>query len=125
MRGNPIHFGTSGRRGIIAEDFILPNVWLASAAIAHYLLEHTVNPRVVMGYDTRFMSEKFAAAGAEILASHGVEVHTTARPHPTPALAYEIVSRNHHGGINITASHNPAEYNGLKFSTADSAPRVW
>lgn len=124
MAENTIHFGTSGWRGIIAEDFTFPNVRLASAAIAHHLLESAVNPQVIIGYDTRFMSERFAEAAGQILASHGIEVHTTSRPHPTPALSYEIRAQKRHGGLNITASHNPAEYNGLKFSTADGAPAL-
>lgn len=124
MSDNPIHFGTSGWRGLIAEDFTFPNVRLASAAIAQVTIEQSAHARLISGYDTRFLSEKFAAASGEILASHGVEVHTTARPHPTPALSYAIIHEHLDGGINITASHNPAEYNGLKFSTADGAPAL-
>lgn len=124
MAGNPIHFGTSGWRGIMAEDFTFANVRLAAAAIAHYLTGRSSHPRVITGYDTRFLSEKFASAAGEILASHGVEVHSTTRPHPTPALAYAIIHNRFDGGINITASHNPPEYNGLKFSTADGAPAM-
>ncbi|HLI34093.1 MAG TPA: phosphoglucomutase/phosphomannomutase family protein [Terriglobia bacterium] len=124
MATNPIHFGTSGWRGIIAEDFTFENVRLAASAIAHYLLEHSTHPRVLAGYDTRFLSEKFADAAGEILASHGIEVHTTSRAHPTPALSFGIIHERMEGGINITASHNPAEYNGLKFSTADGAPAM-
>jgi phosphoglucomutase len=124
MSDNPIHFGTSGWRGIMAEDFTFSNVRLVAAAIAYYALGRTAQPRFLLGYDTRFMSERFAEAAGQILASHGVEVHTTSRPHPTPALAYEIIHERLDGGINITASHNPAEYNGLKFSTADGAPAL-
>src|SRR5579883_1380654 len=124
MPTNPIHFGTSGWRGIIAEDFTFENVRLAASAIAHYLLEHSTHPRVLVGYDTRFLSEKFAEAGGEILASHGIEVHTTSRAHPTPALSFGIIQERLEGAINIPASHNPAEYNGLKFSTADGAPAM-
>lgn len=124
MAENPIHFGTSGWRGIIADDFTFANVRLASAAIAQVTLEHSPHARLIAGYDTRFLSEKFAAAAGDILASHGVEVHTTSRPHPTPALSHAIRHEHFDGGINITASHNPAEYNGLKFSTADGAPAM-
>ncbi len=124
MSGNPIHFGTSGWRGIIAEDFTFANVRLASAGIAQYLLTRSGRPRVIAGYDTRFLSEKFADASGEILASHGVEVHCTNRPHPTPAIAHDIIANRLDGGINITASHNPAEYNGLKFSAADGGPAL-
>jgi alpha-D-glucose phosphate-specific phosphoglucomutase len=124
MADNPIHFGTSGWRGIIAEDFTYANVRLASAAIAQYLLTQIGKPRVVVGYDTRFMSERFAETAADILNSHGVETRVAMRPDPTPALAYEILNGRLDGGINVTASHNPAEWNGLKFSSADGAPAL-
>jgi len=124
MPDNPIHFGTSGWRGLIAEDFTFHNVKLATAGIAYYLRENSPKPRVVVGHDTRFLSERFAEAAAEILASHGIETLRSADPVPTPALAHEILSSRLDGGINITASHNPAEYNGLKFSTADGAPAL-
>jgi phosphoglucomutase len=119
-----IKFGTSGWRGLIAEDFTFPNVRLAAAGIAQFLLTQSGRPRVIVGYDTRFLSEKFAATAAEILASHGVETWRCARPDPTPALAHEILHNRLDGGVNITASHNPAEYNGLKFSSADGAPAL-
>ncbi len=124
MRENPIRFGTSGWRGVIADNFTFSNVRLAAAGVAHYLLSRKGRPRVVVGYDTRFLSEKFADTAAEILASHGVETCLSARADPTPALAHEIVHRTLDGGVNITASHNPPEFNGLKFSTADGAPAL-
>jgi phosphoglucomutase len=121
---NPIHFGTSGWRGVIAENFTFANVRLAAAGIAHFLLSHSTRPRVIVGYDTRFLSEKFAAVAAEALRSHGVETHTCSRPDPTPALAFAVLHERYDGGVNITASHNPAEYNGLKFSSSDGAPAL-
>lgn len=124
MGDNPIHFGTSGWRGIIAEDFTFANVRLAAAGIAYYLLAQSGRPRVVVGFDTRFLSEKFAEVATEILNSHGVETMVAANPDPTPALSYEIIAKHLDGGINITASHNPAEYNGLKFSSSDGAPAL-
>ena len=124
MADNPIKFGTSGWRGIIADTFTFSNVRLAAAGIAHFLLRHSSRPRVIVGYDTRFLSERFADTAAEIMNSHGVETHVTSRPHPTPALAYDIIHRKLDGGVNITASHNPAEYNGLKFSSNDGAPAL-
>ncbi len=123
-RNHPIHFGTSGWRGIIAEDFTFQNVRLAAAGIAQFLLTQSGRPRVIVGYDTRFLSERFAATVAEIFASHGVETWRCARADPTPALAYEILHSRLDGGVNITASHNPPEYNGLKFSSADGAPAL-
>jgi phosphoglucomutase len=124
MTNNPIKFGTSGWRGIIADDFTAANVRLAAAAIAQYLLSKKGRPHVIVGYDTRFMSERFADAAAETLASHGLEVFACSRPDPTPAISHEILHRRHDGGINMTASHNPAEYHGLKFSSADGAPAL-
>ncbi|HEV2352546.1 MAG TPA: phosphoglucomutase/phosphomannomutase family protein [Terriglobia bacterium] len=124
MRDNPIHFGTSGWRGVIADNFTFANVRLASAGIAQYLLSKSRRPTVVVGYDTRFFSEKFAETATEVLNAHGVKTLLTARPDPTPALAYEIIHRKLDGGVNITASHNPAQYNGLKFSGADGAPAL-
>jgi len=130
MSENPIHFGTSGWRSVIAEDFTYPNVRLATAGIAHYLLRVAGEsgsggrPRVLVGYDTRFMSEQFAATAAEILNSHGVETLEARRPDPTPAISHEVIATHLDGAINITASHNPAEYSGLKFSGADGAPAL-
>jgi len=124
MRDNPIHFGTSGWRGVIADNFTFANVRLASAGIAQYLLSKSRHPVVVVGYDTRFFSEKFAETAADVLNAHGVKTLVATRPDPTPALAYEIIHRKLDGGINITASHNPAQYNGLKFSGADGAPAL-
>ncbi len=124
MAASPIKFGTSGWRGIIADDFTIANVRLAAAAIAHHLLEKKSRPRVIIGYDTRFMSEKFADAVAEVLGSHGIETHVCHRPDPTPAIAHAILDQSFDGGVNITASHNPAEYSGIKFSTVDGAPAL-
>jgi phosphoglucomutase len=124
MRDNPIHFGTSGWRGVIADNFTFANVRLASSGIAQYLLSKSRHPAVVVGYDTRFFSDKFAETVADVLNAHGVRTLVTTRPDPTPALAYEIIHRKLDGGINITASHNPAQYNGLKFSGADGAPAL-
>jgi phosphoglucomutase len=124
MIDNPIHFGTSGWRGVIAEDFTFANVRLAAAAIARYLLSKSSRPQVIVGYDTRFMAEKFAQTAAETLGSHGIETQVCQRPDPTPAISYHIIQSKLDGGINITASHNPAEYSGLKFSSADGAPAL-
>ena len=108
----------------MAEDFTFANVRLAAAGMAYALLKRSEHPRVVIGYDTRFLSEKFAETAARILASHGIEVRLTSRPHPTPALACQIIREGLDGGVNVTASHNPPEYNGLKFSSSDGAPAL-
>jgi len=122
--GNPIKFGTSGWRGIIAEEFTFANVRLASSAIAHHLLAESASPQVVVGYDTRFLSERFAATAADTLSSHGVATYLCERAEPTPAIAHDILHSHRQGGVNITASHNPAEYNGLKFSGTDGGPAL-
>src|SRR5690348_5025493 len=119
MADNPIKFGTSGWRAIIADTFTFSNVRLASAAIAQHLMESSGHPQVVVGYDTRFLSERFAETAAETLSSHGVETYLCNEPAPTPALAHDIIHSQRQGGVNFTASHNPAEYNGLKFSGPD------
>jgi len=114
---NPIRFGTSGWRDVIADTFTFANVRLVTRAIAEYLLaEGADHPQVVVGYDTRFLSEAFAAEAAAVLAAHGIRVWLTDRDTPTPVIAYEVIRRGAAGGLNITASHNPPEYNGLKFS---------
>ncbi len=118
-----IKFGTSGWRGIIAEDFTFPNARLVCQAIADYLkLEGQAASGVVIGYDTRFMSEAFAAAAAEIMAGNGIPSYFTVRDTPTPVVSFAIIQGGRGGGINITASHNPPEYNGLKFSPARGGP---
>jgi len=121
-----IKFGTSGWRAIIAEEFTYDNVKIVSTAIANYILEEEkVLPKeVVVGYDTRFMSEEFAKVSASVLAANGIKVWFTSRDTPTPVIGYEIVRRKIVGGINITASHNPPEYNGLKYSSSWGGPAI-
>jgi phosphomannomutase len=124
MAGSPIKFGTSGWRGIIADDFTFPNVRIAVAAIAEHVLSHKRNPTLLVAHDTRFFSEEFARTAAVELSSRGVEPLLCAGATPTPAVAYEIRRRKIDGAINFTASHNPAEYHGLKFSAADGGPAL-
>ncbi len=118
-----IKFGTSGWRGIIAEDFTFANARLVCQAIADYLQKEGIAAQgVVIGYDTRFMSEAFAAAAAEVMAGNGIPSFFTNRDCPTPVVSFAIREGKHGGGINITASHNPPEYNGVKFSPASGGP---
>jgi phosphoglucomutase len=118
-----IRFGTSGWRAVIAEEFTVANVRRVASAIATHLDRSGIGRRgVFVGYDTRFLSERFAQEAAGVLSARGIPVVLSAGPIPTPAVAYAVVSRRRAGGINITASHNPPEYNGLKFSTSDGAP---
>ncbi|MGA9753993.1 MAG: phosphoglucomutase/phosphomannomutase family protein [Desulfobaccales bacterium] len=118
-----IKFGTSGWRGILAEDFTFPNARLVCQSIADYLKqEGLTNQGVVIGYDTRFQSEAFAAAAAQVMAANGIISHLTTRDCPTPVVSYATRAGKRAGAINITASHNPPEYNGIKFSPASGGP---
>lgn len=119
-----IKFGTSGWRGLIARDFTFDNVRLATQAIAEYLnsLQTPASKTVIMGYDTRFLGREFSLAAAEVLAANGLTPLLCNRDAPTPVIAHTIRTRKARGGINMTASHNPAEYQGLKFSTSNGAP---
>src|ERR1700760_2396695 len=111
-----VKFGTDGWRGIIADDFTYANVRVAAAAIANYVLAHE-NPAagVCIAYDTRFGSRSFAKVVAEVLGSAGIPVAMAAEITPTPALSYAVRERKGAGGVMITSSHNPAEWNGVKY----------
>ena len=126
-----IKFGTSGWREIIARDFTFDNVKLATQGIADYLKRELARPGspiqdrppvVILGHDTRFLGPEFSLAAAEILAANGIEPLLCDRDTPTPVIAHTIRHRRAIGGINMTASHNPAVYQGLKFSTYNGAP---
>ena len=110
-----IKFGTDGWRAIIADTYTLENVRVLAQAVADYLGS---GKKVAVGYDTRFMSAKFAEASAIVLKNNGIEVVLSDRPTPTPALSFVVKSRKLDLGIMITASHNPAEYNGFKIKNA-------
>lgn len=124
MNTPPIKFGTSGWRGVIADDFTFANVRLAVGAIADYVSSKKKNARVLVGCDTRFYSEEFSQLAADILHEHGIQPVVGAGFTPTPAVAYEITRAKLDGAINFTASHNPAQYHGLKFSTSDGGPAL-
>src|SRR5439155_909533 len=126
-----IKFGTSGWRGLIARDFTFDNVRLATQGIADFLNPEIRNPKseifnrktvVILGHDTRFLGREFSQATAEVLAANGLISLLCSRDAPTPVIAHTIRNRKAIGGINMTASHNPAEYQGLKFSTQNGAP---
>jgi phosphoglucomutase len=121
---SPIKFGTSGWRGLIADDFTFANVRLAVTAIAEHLKSKTAKPTILVGYDTRFYSEEFSALAVAVLAEHGIRAILCETFTPTPAIAYEIQRAKLDGAINFTASHNPAQYHGLKFSTSDAGPAL-
>ncbi len=121
-----IRFGTDGWRAEIAEDFTFANVRaVAQATAEHWLGTGAAARGVVVGYDTRFLSASFAAATAEVLAGNGIHVALTAAAGPTPALSHAVIERGAGGGVMITASHNPARWNGfkLKESFGASSPR--
>jgi phosphoglucomutase len=117
-----IHFGTSGWRGVIADDFTFAGVRRASAAIAGHVSAQKKHPKVVIGHDTRFFSPEFARTAAGVLRKNGCGIVFCPEPTPTPVQAHAIIHNKLDGGVNITASHNPAEYNGLKFSGPDGGP---
>ncbi|HCJ67392.1 MAG TPA: phosphoglucomutase [Elusimicrobia bacterium] len=141
---SPIKFGTAGWRAIIGEEFNFHNVKIVTQAIADYLKTFNVpfgpsslrpeasgqragrgqrsTLNVVVGYDTRFLAEEFAQTAACVLAANGIKVNLSDNSLPTPVFAYEIIFRRNAGGINFTASHNPSEYQGMKFSLSGGLP---
>jgi phosphoglucomutase len=119
-----IQFGTSGWRAIIADQFTFSNVRLVSEAIARGLGAEGHTPTLFVGYDNRFGSERFAAEAASVLSARGIRVLLSSEALPTPTVSFAIRSQKLDGAINITASHNPGEYNGIKFSGPDGAPAL-
>src|SRR5438045_3690539 len=120
-----IKFGTSGWRAVMAEEFTFANVRLAVHGIARYVKsQRPQGARVIVGRDPRFLGETFCSMAAEILASYGVTPLVVADAAPTPAISYAVIHHKADGAINFTASHNPPEYNGIKFSTPDGAPAL-
>ena len=119
---NPIIFGTDGWRGIIADDFTFDNVRICAQAVAEYLKQSGLAEKsLVIGYDTRFASEDFAAAAAEVIAGNGIRVHLCLQPAPTPVISFAVPATKSAGGIVITASHNPGSWNGFKYKSQDGA----
>ncbi len=120
-----IKFGTSGWRAVMAEEFTFANVRLAVNGIARYVASQKPRAaRVIVGRDPRFLGETFCSMAAEILAAHGITPLMVAEPAPTPAFSYAVIQTKADGVINFTASHNPPEYNGIKFSTPDGCPAL-
>lgn len=118
-----IHFGTSGWRAIIGKEFTFENVRRVACAIAKYIKDQKLQHKgVVIGYDTRFLSEEFAEICAEILAKCEIKVFLVNRDTPTPVISCQILKKKAAGAINITASHNPSNYNGIKFSPFYGGP---
>ena len=123
---NIIKFGTSGFRGIIADSFTFKTLGATVRAIADYVKAHSVNapPKLIVGYDPRFMGEAFAKDAAEKLNMSGVDVLLTSRDTPTPVLSFYVIRHKLDGAINITASHNPPVYTGIKFTPSWGGPAM-
>lgn len=121
-----IRFGTNGWRGIMGEEFTFQNVRIVSQAVSNTLKERFPDRSVsiLIGYDTRFLSERFAFESAKVLSHNQIHVCFSDRDCPSQALAYQIIKRKAHGGINFTASFNPPEYNGLKLNMETGAPAL-
>ena len=119
-----IKFGTSGWRAIVADEFTVFNIRRAVAGIADYVTSQAGPQRVLVGRDPRFLGESFVDVAARVLASRGVTPIVIAEPAPTPAISHAVRTLKTSGAINFTASHNPPEYNGIKFSTSDGAPAL-
>lgn len=116
----PIRFGTDGWRGIIGAEFTFPRLVRAAKAAA-WVLHRTytqASPRIIVGYDRRFLGEQFAAAVADVLVASGYEVWLSSQPAPTPAFSWAVRAENALGALVITASHNPGIYSGLKVKGA-------
>src|SRR6187549_1795562 len=120
-----IKFGTSGWRAIIAEDFTFANVERVARAVCGYLkTQQDLGNTLIIGNDTRFMGERFGAVAAAIAKQKGFRVLHCDHPVPTPTISHAIRNMKAAGALNFTASHNPPEYQGIKFSTHDGAPAL-
>ncbi len=119
-----IKFGTSGWRAVVADEFTVANIRLAVAGIAAFVKSQPQPHHVLVGRDPRFLGESFVAEAARVLQGAGVTPIVIPEAAPTPAIAYAVRAMKTSGAINFTASHNPPEYNGIKFSTHDGAPAL-
>ncbi|MGL4799833.1 MAG: phosphoglucomutase/phosphomannomutase family protein [Cellulosilyticaceae bacterium] len=113
-----VKFGTGGWRAIIGEDYIKDNIVLVAQAVANIMKEENVTEKgLVVGYDRRFLSDKSAMWVSEVIAGNGIQVQLINKISPTPIIMHYAKNNGNHYGIAITASHNPAEYNGIKIFT--------
>ncbi|MBE3144129.1 MAG: phosphoglucomutase/phosphomannomutase family protein, partial [Planctomycetes bacterium] len=124
----PIHFGTDGWRAVISDTFTFHNLQLLTQAIADAVASgswingsspsQTPDPhKMVVGFDTRFLSDRYAAEAARVLAANGYTVYLSLADAPTPVISYAVRNLNAIAGIMITASHNPPRYNGVKLKS--------
>ncbi len=111
-----IRFGTDGWRAVISDTFTFENVRLVAQAIADYVRENSEReqPEVVIGFDTRFLSDRYAHEVARVMAGNGIIAHLSRADAPTPTVSYAVVHKRAEAGVMITASHNPPRYNGIK-----------
>jgi alpha-D-glucose phosphate-specific phosphoglucomutase len=119
-----IKFGTSGWRAVVADGFTVANIRLAVAGIAAFVKTLPEPHRVLVGRDPRFLGENFVDVAARVLAAAGVTPIVIPEAAPTPAIAYAVREMKTSGAINFTASHNPPQYNGIKYSTPDGGPAL-
>jgi alpha-D-glucose phosphate-specific phosphoglucomutase len=116
-----IKFGTDGWRAVISDTFTFNNLRLVAQAIADYVRnegDHGRNPEVIIGFDTRFLSDRYATEVARVMAGNGIVAWLTRADAPTPAISYSVVHKHAAAGVMITASHNPPRYNGIKLKAA-------
>lgn len=120
----PIRFGTDGWRAVISDNFTFENVRHVSQAVADWLIEEmdrggsSSSPLIVVGFDTRFLSDRYAMEVARVLAGNGIRIHLTQADCPTPALSFAVRDQEADFGVMLTASHNPPRYNGIKLKAA-------
>jgi phosphomannomutase len=123
---NPVRFGTDGWRAVIAEDFTFANIARVAQATADFWKSEVQSPKseifrralkVIIGYDRRFLSNKFAQTAAEVFAANGFQVVLASEPTPTPCVSFAVRNLVAVGGVMITASHNPPEFNGFKLKS--------
>ena len=116
-----ISFGTDGWRAVIADTFTFANLRLVSQAVADSINEQhtgTEKPSVVIGFDTRFLSDRFATETARVMAANGIIAWLSRADTPTPSISYNVKEKGAAAGIVITASHNPPRYNGFKLKAS-------
>jgi alpha-D-glucose phosphate-specific phosphoglucomutase len=114
-----IRFGTDGWRAVISETFTFNNLRLVAQAIADYIFEENhANPSVVVGFDTRFLSDRYGAEVARVMAANNIETWLARADTPTPAVSYAVVNKKATAGVMITASHNAPRYNGIKMKAS-------
>ncbi len=120
-----IMFGTDGWRAIMGRDFTSHNVRVVAQAIANYVRDHGLDARgIVVGYDTRRGSRYFAEETSKVMIGNDIKVYLTKRDTPTPVVAYEVLRRSTGGAVMITASHNPPEWNGVKYIPEYAGPAL-